>query len=301
MKIFVLHILLLTAICGSIFSQNSEYTAGEPYFGKLNYIEYIAGDLPIIISVPHDGNLKPDFINDRTFGASAKDYGTREIAEVMRRELKAITGKYPHVIISHLSRKKLDPNREEFEAAQDDQLAINAWNEYHGFIETALATAELQYGRGFFIDLHGQRHPEERIEIGYCLDNEILALTDEDLNSEELIGRSSLKNMLKFSAKTHAELIRGEESLGAIFDQYDVSSTPSPSDPFPDSYKYFSGGYTTLRHAAMNDGNISGVQFELNSDLREQSKYKSTGRTLAKVILEYLTTHWGEDFFNSNK
>jgi hypothetical protein len=301
MKIFVLHILLLTAICVSIFSQPNEFIAGESYFGSANYIEYIAGNLPIIISVPHDGNLNSDFLADRKLGSSARDYGTLDIAGVIQSEIKKITGKYPHIIISHLSRKKLDPNREESEAAQDDQLAINAWNEYHGFIDTALAISELQYGWGFFIDLHGHKHPEQRIEIGYCLDNEILALPDEDLNSEELIYLSSLRNMLKFAVKTHAELIRGDESLGAIFDKYDVSSTPSPSDPFPDSDVYFYGGYTTFRHVVMNDGNISGVQFEINSDLREPGECKSTGKILAKVILEFLTTHWGKGFLISNQ
>ena len=40
-------------------SVKSGYTAGEKYFGRKEYTEYIAGNLPLIISVPHGGHLKP--------------------------------------------------------------------------------------------------------------------------------------------------------------------------------------------------------------------------------------------------
>lgn len=288
-------------LCGFSYPQNSEFITGKSYFGKANYVEYITGNLPIIISVPHDGNLKPDFIADRKFGTTARDIGTLEIAKVMGDEIRKMTGKYPHIVISHLSRKKLDPNREEFEATQEDPMALNAWNDFHGFIETALTIAENQYGWGFYIDLHGQIHPEERIEIGYCLDNDLLALSDDELNSEAIASRSTLKNMSKLTDLSHSELIRGEKSLGAKFHLYDVDSTPSPNDPFPNSHRFFSGGYTVFRHAVMNEENISGVQLELNLELRKQSNTDATGKMLANVILDYLKTHCGNKFLKTNE
>lgn len=282
------------------YSQNSEYVAGQSYFGKLNHVEYVAGNLPLVIAVPHDGNLKPDFIPDRKSGSTYRDNGTLEIAYEMNREIIRRTGKHPHLIILHLARKKLDANRDELEAAQDDPVALNSWNEYHGFIETAFAQVEKDFDRGFFIDLHGQRHPEERIEIGYCLNYQLLLLSDDELNDEAIIDLSSIKNLLKFTDVKHSELLRGDKSLGAIFEKYGVKSTPSPNDLNLQERNYFSGGYTTLRHAVMYDGNISGVQLELNPDLRSQKAAKSTGKMLVDVIFDYLETHWGRNLFIYN-
>src|SRR5262245_1097109 len=42
------------------------YTPGQSYFGRNNYIEYIAGDSPVILSATHGGDLTPAQIPDRT-------------------------------------------------------------------------------------------------------------------------------------------------------------------------------------------------------------------------------------------
>lgn len=278
------------------FPQSSDFVPGNSYWGKNHFVEYVAGNLPIIISVPHGGSLKPEIISDRTFGVNARDNGTQEVAREMITEFMGRTGKSPHVIFSHLVRRKLDVNREEFEAAQENTAALTAWNDYHGFIDSAQAYARRSFGKGFLIDLHGQNHPEQRIEIGYRLESDELAMPDADLNSKEYIEKSSLKNLVKISAYSHAELIHGKNSLGALFDTYGVRSTPSPSDPAPKSYKFFSGGYTIFRHAAEDTTEIFGVQFELNPELRSQDHFESTAKLLVSVIIEYLNIHCGEKF-----
>lgn len=297
MNKFLITVFFLISL-GEVFCQSTEYIPGKSYYGEMKYTEYIAGNLPLVISVPHDGDLTPEFIPDRKKGAAGRDFGTLEIAFEMIKGIKEKTGKYPHVIIMHLARKKLDANREENEAAQDNQIALETWGEYHGYIESALIQAEREYGMGFFIDLHGQRHPEGRIEIGYCLDNDLIMLADEDLDSEEIMERSSIKKMSGQLNIKHSELIRGEKSFGGILDSYRVKSTPSPSDPFPGAKNYFSGGYTTMRHAVMNEENVSGLQIELNEELREKRNVKATAEMLVDALLEYLAIHYGKDIFN---
>jgi hypothetical protein len=70
------------------------------------------------------------------------------------------TGCRPHVIISQLSRKKLDPNREVQEAAQHPE-AETAYYEFHAFIEEARQVVENTMGRGLYIDVHvsNMKHP----------------------------------------------------------------------------------------------------------------------------------------------
>ena len=45
------------------------YKAGQSYFGRNGYVEYIAGNTPVILSAPHGGALTPTTIPDRTASA----------------------------------------------------------------------------------------------------------------------------------------------------------------------------------------------------------------------------------------
>jgi hypothetical protein len=38
------------------------YTPGNTYFDPANHVEYLAGNLPIVLSAPHDGGELPDSI-----------------------------------------------------------------------------------------------------------------------------------------------------------------------------------------------------------------------------------------------
>ncbi len=49
-------------------------------FYTKEYIEYIAGDLPIILSAPHGGDMVPEEIPDRTQGTTVRDSRTEELA-----------------------------------------------------------------------------------------------------------------------------------------------------------------------------------------------------------------------------
>ena len=121
------------------------YTPGQSYFGRNNYIEYVAGNAPVIYSAPHGGALTPAEIPDRTAsscGGSATtttDLNTIELVRAMRARHFARFGTYPHIIINHLTRRKLDANRTAEEAACGDAEALIALDEWHDFIDVAKA------------------------------------------------------------------------------------------------------------------------------------------------------------------
>ena len=81
-----------------------QYLPGEVYYGKNNYTEYRAGELPLIFSAPHGGSLTPSEIPDRTYGTTVTDSKTIETILAIREAVFNFTGKYPHVIISNLKR-----------------------------------------------------------------------------------------------------------------------------------------------------------------------------------------------------
>ncbi|MFU8805569.1 MAG: hypothetical protein ACNA8W_17280 [Bradymonadaceae bacterium] len=103
------------------------FVSGQSYFGTDDYIEYIAGDAPIVLVSGHGGYLTPESIPDRTYGSTLRDVNTQEITREFAEVYFELTGKRPHMIISLLHRVKLDPNREVEEAAQGDAAAILAW------------------------------------------------------------------------------------------------------------------------------------------------------------------------------
>ena len=100
------------------------YQSGNVYYGRESYIEYHAGNLPIILSAPHGGRSTPDEIPDRTYGTTVTDDNTYELTKTVMDTMIARFGGRPHVILCQLKRTKLDANRDSVEAAQDDKYAL---------------------------------------------------------------------------------------------------------------------------------------------------------------------------------
>ena len=148
----------------------AEYESGKSYWGRGNYVQYIPGELPVVFSATHGGLLIPAEIPNRSYGVTTSDRNTMELTQAIRRAFVEQTGFAPHVIISHLRRRKLDPNREIVEAAQSNPYAEQAWRELHAWIRTARAVVEERFGRGMYFDIHGHSHDIDRLELGYLLD-----------------------------------------------------------------------------------------------------------------------------------
>jgi hypothetical protein len=123
---------------------------GSLLTGLNSYIEWIPGELPLVLSAPHGGTLLPTDIPDRTSGTTTRDLNTEELAREVADQFLARYGKRPHLIICRLSRRKLDANREIVEAAAGNPDAERAWREYHGFIEAAAAEVRRLPGIGFY-------------------------------------------------------------------------------------------------------------------------------------------------------
>lgn len=272
----------------------------QTLYGTNNYVEYQVGNLPIVISVPHGGDLTPSSIPTRTCNSpeTVTDSFTIETAEQIKAALFSATGCYPHIIICNLKRTKLDCNRNLADGACDNSQAMTAWNEYHNFITTAQNTANSQYNnKTLFVDLHGHGHTIQRIELGYLLSSNDLELSEATLNTTAYINQSSIKNLVLNNRNnyTHTQLLRGPSSFGTLLTNTGLPAVPSQQIPYPGSTaSYFSGGYTTANHTCYDPTvTTNGFQMELNYDGVRNS---SSNRTLfaekfKNVVLEYLFTH----------
>ena len=292
----LLLILFVTTGCG-LFSPDEEgtaYVAGEVYFGRNDYIEYRAGDLPVILSAPHGGLLEPSEIPDRTWGTTAHDRRTEELARAISSAISARMGGYPHIIICHLHRRKLDANRAIQEAAQGNQWAEKAWYEYHDFILAAKAAVAEEHGSGFYIDLHGHGHKIQRLELGYMLSASDLTLPDTALNSPTYRNKSSIRTLVMETGLSLPALVRGPTSLGSLLEDLGFPSVPSAGQPNPGGAPYYSGGYSTGRHGSSDGGSISGVQIECNWEgvRSTETERAAFSQAMAEALETFLETHY---------
>jgi hypothetical protein len=283
------------------------YRPGSSYFGRGDYIEYLPGSLPVILTAPHGGSLLPAEIPDRTAVAcggtatTVTDSNTRELVLAMRDTLFARFGSYPHVIISRLSRRKLDPNRALQEAACGDAEAITAWSEFQAFVDSAKAAVARKSGKGWYMDMHGHGHEIQRLELGYLLSGAALDRTDAQLNSNPAYeDTSSIRSISRSSPLSFAELLRGPSSLGAMYAAQGFPAVPAPAMTGPQGAAYFDGGYNTARHGCgieASAGVICGVQIESNfTGVRDNAvnRARFAGAT-ATVLSAFLKQHWNLD------
>ena len=260
------------------------------------YIEFVPGDAPLIVSVPHGGLLEPRHIPDRK-GVVAHDANTIELARAFADAYHELTGQRPHLVINHLHRKKLDANRDMFEAAEGHPDAERAWREFHAYIGQAKELAIEMYGWGFYIDLHGHSHAHQRVELGYGVSADDLRYPDSALDRGPVAAQSTLKPFCAPAGERPqlSNLLRGPESLGAILERYGVPSVPSDVQPAPEpGWEYFSGGYNVKRHGARDGGAVGGVQIEVNSAWRrDQAALGYFAHALARATADFLGRHAG--------
>ena len=287
------------------------YLAGQSYLGRNGYVEYVAGDAPVILTAPHGGSLTPAEIPDRTAsrcGGSAtttRDLNTIELARAMQARYLARFGRRPHVVLLHLARLKLDANRLDLEGACGDPEAAIALAEWNRFIDAAKAAVLLASGRGWYMDMHGHGHGLQRLEIGYLLTGAQLDLSDASLDANAAYeDTASVRTMSKGAAASFSALLRGSTSLGTLYASHGFPSIPSSSDPRPNGTPYFSGGDDTRRHGCgaeatplggVTGGGICGVQIEANyTGVRDAAANRDRfGDATAIVLEQYLAAHWG--------
>lgn len=286
---FLVVLALLASAVAAVAAQPK--VVGQSYFGTDRYVEYVAGDLPIVLTAPHGGRLQPDSLPKRTRGVVMMDANTQELARAFADELKRQAQGQVHLIISQLHRSRLDPNREIKEAAQGNPAAERAWREFHAAIEGAIAAAVTRHGFAFLIDLHGHAHPIARLELGYGLNATQLNRSDGDFDRAGLIAVSTLRDLHARRGGSGAELLRGPRSLGTLLAERGLRSVPGGAEPQPGTGPFFSGGYITQRHAgAAGTVKVDGVQIECpRPGVRDTAENRARfARIAAEALLIFL-------------
>jgi len=227
------------------------YEFGQSYFGRNQYVEYQPGNLPLVLVSPHDGGLQPDEIPPRTWGTTARDLNLHPLTLAAADEIMNRTGRRPHIVLSHLHRTRLDPNRAILEAAQENIHAEQTWSEYHEtFITAAMDAAIADAGFAFLIDMHGHSHAIARLELDFLLGPTELNRDDDTLNLPGYIWQSGLRQAALRNPETpFSQLIRGQSSLGTLYNDHGVPAWPSAQFPVIGDNPFFNNGFTPRTHA----------------------------------------------------
>jgi len=161
---------------------------------------------------------------------------------------------------------------------------------------TARATVSADFGRGLFLDIHGHGHDIERLELGYLLTSDELNRPDINLNSLDVVARTSIRELGRTSPIPFSRLLRGPTSLGGLFQEEDIPSVPSPAAPGPGEDPYFRGGYNTRRHGSLDDAEvIDGIQIEHHwTGVRDNEGSRTLyAAKAAAVIRAFMLEHYG--------
>lgn len=259
-----------------------DYLLNTRYFGKDNLIEYLVGNMPLILTVTHGGFKNLTYINDRSQTnlsdsiVLGTDNFTYQLALNLRKKIYHLTNKYPHVILGCLTRSKCDLNRYIYQTengksyAVEDKDMSTAWWEFYNFINIAINN-----NNSFILDIHGhglenndytittniesQIVKGDFIHLGYLLNNNDLNNIFQN-NTNILFSAQKYQNDLNITQK---DFIFGNNSFGNILNKYNLNCYPSNNYRLITSNStYFSGGNITK---------VFGSNWKFNPDINQNS------------------------------
>lgn len=319
--------MIRDSLCSILFFIVHSSGNAQELHGQDGLTTYFVGNVNLIITVPHNGQKAPAnipgfYLNfcgnnplstlllDRKKGCAqqnkngvrkhnckdqsppcntriAGDAYTKSLAFQFYNRFYELTGYRPHMVVSELRRIKMDPNRDIDEGTFGDPTAIQVYNDFHGFVNQAAKSIS---GPGLLIDIHGQTHPEEWIELGYLIPKCLLANNTLDPLSSSINSLNARFQNIGFE-----NLLRGANSFGKLLDDLSYNVIPSPTNPDPKCEgNYYSGGYITKTYGSKDNGIIDAIQIESPKSLRfNPSKRKKLGKDLGDVTVVFMETYYG--------
>lgn len=269
----------------------------------LNYVEYRNGNLPLVISVPHDGGesnaaytlrtkqncLDPNF-------ATVRDANTADLANLIDSVLHARTGKYAYLVRCGIKRTYIDMNRDKTYAVPLGSKQGAVYDLYHNKIKNARSLVTVLNGKGLLVDIHGHGHAVKQVELGYLVSTVNLNKSDAELLAGNFHERCSIYSLTRTNKGdvNFVALLRGVNSLGSLLAKRDVPSVPCAEKPMPKDEPYLSGGYITKIHGSAKSmgGTVDAIQMEFDSVARNAENRRKTAEGVADALLEFLSLHY---------
>lgn len=247
------------------------------------YIQYKQGTIPLILSVPHGGELKCEEIPTRTNGIRGIDKNTIFLAQDLIYHIQNIYSRRmvnketPSYIFCNITRSNIDLNRPlENAFNQNSILAKKIYFTYHNCLKNYIAHNIDIFNKSLLLDIHGfetkSRPPGYR---------------DVDV----VLGTDNLKSLFEKPIKKRdwGDNIRGEIIKKFI----ELGISIAPGHPRRREY-VLSGGYITKIYGASQIKHSKTIQMEFSDRVRNHN------RNLKNLILKSLTEILFK-YFNQSK
>ena len=235
------------------------------------FVNFERGELPIILSAPHGGQLEVPDVEPRRGenlkpGGSgyviSRDSGTEELAIEIAKAIAKRFQRKPYVVIARSHRKFVDMNRPP-EIAYEDPDARPVYDSYHAALRDACSTVQKTYHKGLLLDLHGQGDAKDTVFRG-THDGKTVALLRERFGEAAQTGENSLFGQLKQQSwKVFPDPLNGKERAG------------------------FRGGFIVQTYGSHQGFGIDAMQLEFGADYRSKAARSRTAATLASAIADY--------------
>ncbi len=270
-----------------------EWKVGDVFYDKNKWTEAVVGNMPLIISVPHGGQLQPASVPNRSCAnaTTVTDLYTIELAREISKSMKEKYNVQPYIVFCHLKRTKIDQNRDLAEATCGNTAMAAPWHLFHNYIDTAINHAVSKFGAALYIDLHGHGHSNQRLELGYSLSKEELRDVSQLTNLEPLWKKSTLNNLKSIkNGQDFRDYMMGDLAFGTMMETEGFASVPAKLDPYPKTDEsYFTGGYNTKLYTAGKYPKAFGWQIEANMNgVRDNAGRPLFADAFSTVIMQYL-------------
>lgn len=231
-----------------------------------NLVVSSKGTLPLILTVPHDGDNFLGLVPIRKKGALVRDTGTRELAERVASLLEARIGKRPYLVIALFSRKYLDVNRAEQDAMESGD-ALPAFKMYHDQIASYIYEVKAKFPEGaLLVDVHGQADEPNTTFRG----------TRSGLTAKALLGRYG------------PAALQGEKSiLGALAAKGYAVYPPVGAESLREDPR-FNGGYTVFNYGSQHPEGIDAIQLEFGKNHRASERL---AEDVADALVTFMTQY----------
>ena len=273
--------------------KQTAYIAGKSYFYGDKYIEYTAGNLPIILVAPHGGRLQPAQLPDLPRHRGADNKSQEYTREAMEHLQRLSHGGYPHLIIVNLHPGKLNAVRPIDEAAGRHPDTRKAWEAFHQFITDAKQHITRNWRRGHYFEMHTNGHRERWVEIGVGLSRRYLNQPDAKADMLAWARRSTIRSLGSSPGVDFLEVLRGQTSLGGLLEARGYRVVPSPQNPGPRDGGFFFAGYNTWLHGSHRDGTVDATHIETHFCylINPKTRHKYS-RDLAESIKVFVERHY---------
>jgi len=225
-------------------------------------VETMRGDLPLLLTVPHDGMEAVPGVPRRTGGVRARDASTLAIAHGVSDGLLAALGGRPYLVAAHFSRRYIDANRPP-DQAYEVAAAAPYYDAYHGQVAAYVAELRARFpGGALLVDVHGQAADRDALIRG----------TQDGATVAALLARAGE------AALTGPRSVFGQLQARG----YAVTPPNTPLGAPPESL--YRGGYTVLAYGSQRATGIDAIQIEIGATWREPPSAPRLAADLAAAL-----------------